>query len=271
MLGSLPRVTKSSLDFPCLHPSFEALGHVELHFHLLPGIDDGPRSVAESVELAAAAVADGTSTVVATPHVHPIFVTDPRELPARVDELSEALRRERVPLEVISGGEIAHEMVGQLDQEQLEAIAHGPRDRRWVLLEAPFDGLTREFVAAADELRDRGFAVVVAHPERVSKSSRTRRVLAHELAAGSVFQLTAGSFTGVFEPSDQVEAFRLLQSAPRVAIASDAHGEIRMPGLTSVLRVLSSHGMRDPARFVDEAPRALLNEGLVRRRISAAA
>ena len=107
------------------------MGFVELHFHLLPAVDDGPSSIEESVALAAAAVADGTRTVVATPHVHAQHVTDPGEIPARVRELAEALRRQRVGLAVLPGGEVAHEIVERLTQRQLEAIAHGPASRRW--------------------------------------------------------------------------------------------------------------------------------------------
>jgi protein-tyrosine phosphatase len=247
------------------------VGHVEIHFHLLPGVDDGPASVADSIELARAAVADGTSTVIATPHVHAGFVNDPSEVPDRVRDLSEQLRREHVPLEVIPGGEIAHQMVGRLSQRQLDAIAHGPQGRRWVLLEAPFDGLNRGFVTAADELRQRGFAVVVAHPERVAKGWRTRRALAHELAAGSVLQLTAGSFTGLFGDGVRAEALRLAAVAPRVAVASDAHGAFRMPALGQALKVLLAAGARNPGRFADAVPRELLERGLVNSRARAAA
>lgn len=84
---------------------------VELHFHLLPGVDDGPETVDDSLELARAAVAQGTGTVVATPHVRPDFVTDPWELPALVTELRAVLAAEAVPLTVLCGGEIGHEMV----------------------------------------------------------------------------------------------------------------------------------------------------------------
>ena len=69
------------------------MNYADVHFHLLPGVDDGPEDMAESVELARAAVADGTTTVVATPHVRTDFVTEPLELPERVREVREALAR----------------------------------------------------------------------------------------------------------------------------------------------------------------------------------
>jgi protein-tyrosine phosphatase len=103
----------------------------DLHFHLLPGVDDGPGDMAASLELARAAVADGTTTVVATPHVRPPFVCDVSELRERVAELRAALDAAGLELEVRRGGEVHHRMVGRLDQAELDSIAHGPPGSRW--------------------------------------------------------------------------------------------------------------------------------------------
>jgi hypothetical protein len=88
--------------------------YAELHFHLLPAIDDGPTTIEDSVALAAAAVADGTRTIVVTPHMHPTYPTDPLEVPGRAAELAHRLRRERIKLTILPGGEIAHPMVERL-------------------------------------------------------------------------------------------------------------------------------------------------------------
>lgn len=114
---------------------------VDLHFHLLPGVDDGPATMEESVELARAAVADGTGAVVATPHVRRDFLTDVRDLPDRVRQVRERLVREAVPLRVARGAEVGHEMVGLLTQADLRMVAVGPPGGRWVLLETPFEGI----------------------------------------------------------------------------------------------------------------------------------
>ena len=106
------------------------MSYSEIHFHLLPGVDDGPPSVEQSLELAQLAVADGTRTIVVTPHVHPLHVTDPSEIPARVSELDARLRAARIPAEVLAGGELAVDMVGRLRQPELELIAQGPAGRR---------------------------------------------------------------------------------------------------------------------------------------------
>jgi protein-tyrosine phosphatase len=236
------------------------VSYVELHFHLLPGIDDGPATIDESLVLARAAVADGTRTVVATPHVHPEFVLNPGQIAPQVDDLNHRLAAERIPLDVLPGGELGHEMVGWLSNQQLELIAQGLPGRRWLLLEAPLEGLVPRFTRAADTLRERGFAVTVAHPERSARSS-TDAGLEHELAAGSALQLTAGSLVGAFGEPVRVLALELLSSAPRVVIASDAHGGERMPTLRRALDVLAALSESDPERFVSAIPRELLGLG----------
>jgi protein-tyrosine phosphatase len=153
---------------------------VELHFHLLPGIDDGPSSIPESVELAAAAVADGTRLVLATPHVHPAHVTDPGVIGERVRELSHRLAAEHVELEVRAGGELSHLMVGRLSQDELDLIAQGPAARRWVLLETPFEGAEKDFAEAANELRESATAVIAsdAHGRRAGRMPALSAALA---------------------------------------------------------------------------------------------
>src|SRR3954447_12826073 len=124
-------------------------GRAEIHFHILPGVDDGPATMAESVELARLAVRDGTRTVVATPHVREDFFTDVHELPLRVRELNARLRLEGIPLDVIQGGEVGPNMVGTLDADGLEQVAIGPPAARWILLEPPFTSLAGALDAAA--------------------------------------------------------------------------------------------------------------------------
>jgi protein-tyrosine phosphatase len=234
----------------------------EIHFHLLPGVDDGPSSIDESLELATLAVRDGTGTVIATPHVHRQHITEPLEIADRVRELAVQLRRKRIPLAVLPGGELAHDMVARLSQRELETIAQGPAGRRWLLLEAPFDGLDGRYTRVADELRDRGFGIVVAHPERAAQTAGTERAIEHELAHGSRFQLTAGSFAGLHGEQPRSLARRLLRRASGSVIASDAHGRGRPPSLQPALDALRGAGVPDPARFADTRPRALLQEGI---------
>jgi protein-tyrosine phosphatase len=235
----------------------------EIHFHLLPGVDDGPSSLEETVELAEMAAADGTSTIVATPHVNGFYATDVSGLHERLRLVAERLRRARVPIRVLCGGELAPEMVECLSPAELESIAQGPAGKRWLLLEPPLTGFNGAFAAAADELRARGYGIVVAHPERSLGPAHTQwRLLEREIHAGSAIQLTAWSLAGLHGERARVNALRLLSTAPLVAIASDAHGSERVPSLRLALDALRGLGIPDPRRFMAEVPRALLQQGL---------
>jgi protein-tyrosine phosphatase len=248
------------------------MSHAELHFHLLPGIDDGPSSIEETVALAAAAAADGTRTIVATPHVHPAYDTDIGTLPDRVRDVRAHLAAARIPIEVRCGAELAYDMVERVSDSDLETIAHGPAGRRWLLLEAPLTGLHDGYTFAADELRERGFGVVVAHPERaLAVGEDGWRAVEHELAAGSALQINAWSVAGLYGERMRNTALGLLRRAPRAVIASDAHGGARMPALGMAIDALAATGVSDPRRFVDAGPRWLLEQGLAHRADSLAA
>jgi protein-tyrosine phosphatase len=238
------------------------MSYADIHFHILPGVDDGPSSMEESVALAAAAVADGTRTVVATPHVRSGFITDVSDLPDRVRELSERLAGEGIGLVVRRGAELGHGMVGRLSQAELDSIAHGPPGGRWLLVETPFVALDEEFSQATDELRDRGFAVVIAHPERARSSSA--RVLDYEIERGSVLQVNAWSLVGRHGPEAYEKAHGMLRAGKVGLIASDAHGGVRQPALTIGVAACGQAGLTayDAQRLAASVPHRLLERGL---------
>ena len=163
----------------------EGMDRVELHFHLLPGVDDGPPDVATAVELARAAVRDGTRLVTCTPHA---AFLDVAEVPERVRELRVALAQADVDLEVRTGAELAWYDVPELDAAQLETIAQGPPGRRWLLLEAPLPGAgtLTDLQDSAQELRDRGYGLLIGHP-----SDRRRSPMRHARSSACSPPVTA--------------------------------------------------------------------------------
>ena len=240
---------------------------VDLHFHLLAGVDDGPTEMEESVALAAAALEDGTRTVVATPHVRPEYLTDVRELHDRVTELRARLAAERLPLAVRCGGELGHEMVGRLRQDELDSIAQGPPDARWLLLETPFELPGPDFHDAAAELRERGFGVVLAHPERSADASLDEgAALLRELGAGAHAQLNAMSLTGGHGEDARRAALLYARTGLASVVASDAHGPTRPPALQRAWREMLAQ--RVPAKLASALtgsnPRRLLSRGIRR-------
>jgi protein-tyrosine phosphatase len=242
------------------------MAYVDLHFHLLPGVDDGPADMAASLDLARRAVADGTGTIVATPHVRSdLGITDVVELHARVLELRSALGAAGLPLEVRCGAELGHEMVERLRQSELDLVAQGPPGRRWVLVETPFHGLGEDFHAATSELRDRGFGVLVAHPERSADASLDGAAgLRRELAAGALAQVNAQSLTGDHGDDACSAAWELIGDRLIAVVASDAHGPTRPPSLSRARRTLLEVGVSPSGAqaLVGSGPHRLMATGI---------
>jgi protein-tyrosine phosphatase len=239
----------------------------EIHFHILPAIDDGPPSVEDSLYLADRAHRDGTGTIVATPHVRTDFHARVDDLPDRVRELQEQIDAVGIPVSLRVGAELGHDMVGRLDQRELDTIAHGPPGARWLLVESPFGGLDDEFAAATDELRDRGFATVIAHPERaadvVDEDGRPGAGLRRELAAGAVLQVNASSLLGRHGGPARDAGVQIARRYA-VALASDAHSPWKPPSLGDGVAAAIELGVPAPLarRMADSAPRALMRNGL---------
>jgi protein-tyrosine phosphatase len=238
---------------------------VDIHCHLLPGIDDGPTSMEESVELAAAAVRDGTRTIVATPHVRDDFFTAVDELPARVREVQQRLARYSLAANVLVGGELGHGMVPRLSERELDVIAQGPPGARWLLVETPFEGLDDDFGEACSELRERGFGVVLAHPERgAGLLADGGCALRRQLDAGARLQVNVWSLAGGHGSDAQDTAGELLRAGSVAAIASDSHPGWRKPELSRGIERASACGIgRGPAaRLTDTGPLELLARGV---------
>jgi protein-tyrosine phosphatase len=247
---------------------------VDLHFHLLPGVDDGPAGLEESLDLARAALHAGTSTVVATPHVRPdLGTTDARDIAERVREMRAALAAAGIPLTVECGGELGHEMAFELKPDELDLLAQGPPGARWLLVETPFHGIGEDFHAATTELRALGFGVLVAHPERSADAAIGDAAgLRRELAAGSQAQLNALSLTGGHGEDARRAAWELLHQGLIDVVASDAHGPTRPPALRMARETLLDGGGLAPAAahaLVATAPRELLARGMRRTSVAA--
>jgi protein-tyrosine phosphatase len=247
-------------------PTLEAMGSADLHFHLLFGVDDGPSDLAESLHLARAAAAEGTRTIVATPHGRfDLGTTDAVEILQRVCELRARLAAAGPAVEVVCGGELGHDVVGSLGQCELELLAQGPPGARWLLLEAPFEGIGADFHSAAAELRHRGFGVLIAHPERSAGATLdAARGLGRELAAGSRIQVNAQSLTGQHGENARAAARRMIEDDVVAVIASDAHGPTRPPALAAARRALLEAGVPRPKAdmLVLDAPWRLLSSGI---------
>lgn len=195
---------------------------IDLHCHVLPGIDDGPATMEESVALARAAAAQGTRTIVATPHVtwdHP-HNTAPA-ITALVRETNAALAAAGVPVDVLPGGEVAMSRAGDLHDEELSALRLGGGP--WLLVECPFAPATTGFDLLLRGLASRGHRIILGHPERSPAFQREPERLEQFVYTGMLAQVTAASLTGTFGREVQRSARLMLDRGLAHVVASDAH------------------------------------------------
>jgi protein-tyrosine phosphatase len=234
---------------------------IELHFHLLPEVDDGPQSTHAALALARLAVEDGTGLVIATPHARCVDAT---EIAARVAVLDTALRRAGIPLAVSPGAECTAEDVLRMSRVELDCVAQGPPGRRWVLLEAPFSPDLRAVPDAFARLGGMGYGVLLAHPERCACLAGPGGAIEAAMAAGARLQVSASSLAGHHGPAARARAFSLLARGCVEVVASDAHGVERPPLLGEAVALLAGRGWSwaEAERLVCAAPAALLADGL---------
>jgi protein-tyrosine phosphatase len=233
---------------------------IDIHCHLLPGVDDGPGSMREAVAMARVAVDNGIRTMVCTPHVHERYVTGPDAVMEGVGRLGEALAREEVPLEVLPGGEIALSILPRLDDDDLRGLSLGGGG--WLLLELPFRGWPIGLGETLRDLEIRGFRAVLAHPERAESVQLAPDRLRDVVGRGALLQITAGSFTGEHGARSKRAAQTLARNGLLHFLASDAHSAgWRPPELRDGLAAAAAElrlPEEDVAWTVTEGPRLVI-------------
>ena len=138
---------------------------IDLHCHLLPGVDDGAADMEDSIALARQGEEDGVLAICATPHIRHDHDVRIHELPQRLAAVQAALDREGVAVRALPGGEVAQTALPGLDDSELRAVTLGGGGR-WILLEPAPGPLALALEDAVGALAHRGFDAVVAHPER---------------------------------------------------------------------------------------------------------
>ena len=210
---------------------------LDLHCHILPGLDDGARDLDDALGMARQACADGITAVCATPHIrhdHDVRIT---ELGDRVEDLNAALRAAGIGLTILTGGEVASTALEGLTHTDLRSLSLGAGGR-WILLEPAPGPLDDRLEAGVHRLLDLGFRALIAHPERHLGEDlvpRLRRLIAY----GALVQATAAYFT---EPTTRDGMLELAQAGVVHVLGSDSHSSRagRPATLTAGLDALTS-------------------------------
>lgn len=232
---------------------------IDLHSHILPGLDDGAATLEDALGIATAAVADGTRVIAATPHVRADYPTTPAQMEQQVDLLRQELRAADIPLELLPGGEIALDRLPELDDDELRrfGLAGNPK---YLLLEAPYLGWPLGIANTFFQLQLSGFQVVYAHPERNGDVQASPERLAPLVERGMLVQLTAASLDGRLGPGPLKTGLRLLELGLAHLLASDAHSpDLRQIGLSA-----AAHAVGDDELalwLTEDVPAAIVSGG----------
>lgn len=190
---------------------------IDLHCHILPGVDDGALDIHDSAGLARQAAADGIEAICATPHIRHDHDVRIDGLAGRVETVNRHLRDEGIPVTVLQGGEVAETAVEGLSDEELWRVTLGLG--RWVLLEPAPGPLSETLLHRVKHLAERGHRALIAHPERHVSADMHERI-AQLVAAGALVQATADFFLreGFVEGMVALAAAGLIH-----VLSSDAH------------------------------------------------
>ncbi len=213
------------------------LALIDLHCHLLPGIDDGPSTLEDAVALARAAVAAGTRTIVATPHVSFDYPGNTAaSIADGVEEIRAELDRRAVALEVRPGAEVALTRAVDLPDDELLALRLGGPGGTYLLVECPFSPTATGFEPALELLLARGHRILLAHPERCPAFQRDPALFERLCGRGMLGQVTAGALVGRFGRTVQDTANDYVARGLVQVAASDGHGaEHRRPSIGAEL------------------------------------
>jgi protein-tyrosine phosphatase len=234
---------------------------VDLHFHILPGVDDGPPDMTRSIELARAAQADGIQIIAATPHLredYPGLRVD--ELGPRCAALNAAIAAADIAVEVVPAGELDVLWVRAASVEELQLASFGQAGTD-VLLETPYGPIAPSFEVAIDRLWSLGYRVLLAHPERNRTFQQTPSRLAELVRRGLLVQVTAGSLASRDSRSrSRATGLQLIESGMAHVLASDAHRatEFRPPNLAAGRAAVAKLDPQHARAMVLDNPLAIL-------------
>jgi protein-tyrosine phosphatase len=237
---------------------------IDLHNHILPGVDDGARDLAEALAMARMAVEQGTSIMAATPHrFHGGHEQLADRIESEITQLQRALDAHAIPLKIVPGVELQMRRDCARGLIAGYLLPLGGAGGKHVLVEPPFDRIPASSIPVLESILEIGFTPVLAHPERNSEIQKSLAFVEMCVSRGMPIQLTAGSIVGKFgpKPFECAKAISAHRDWP-IVIASDAHDAIdRTPSdMREAVNIVAAWIGDEAAamRMVDDLPRSLL-------------
>jgi protein-tyrosine phosphatase len=232
---------------------------IDLHSHILPGVDDGAPDLATSLEMARAWVADGVTCVACTPHILPgLYHNRGPDILAAVEQLAQSVADAGIPLLLVAGADnhVVPSFVSDLRSGHLLTLAGS----RYVLVEPPHHIMPSSLEYLFMGILSAGYVPILTHPERLTWINGKYDVVQRLAGNGVWMQITAGSITGAFGRSAQYWAERMMDEALVHIIATDAHDLKRRPPVLAAARLAAERrlGAREAQHLVETRPAGVL-------------
>ncbi len=234
---------------------------IDIHCHILPGLDDGAASLEASLAMAGLAVADGIKGIVATPHtLNGVSTNAVSDILFAVSQLQKALSAGGIPLSIYPGSE-AHLVTRMALKIRNGEICTLNNNGKYVLVELPSQSVPAGVKQEVFELKLGGITPIIAHPERNAVIQNNADILRELIHMGALAQVTAMSLLGDFGSGTGECAKRLLENRLVQIIASDAHSQRTRPpllaqALEEAARILGNQ--REAEAMVSARPAAIL-------------
>lgn len=234
---------------------------IDIHIHILPGVDDGASDWDTALSMARMAVESGVTAVTATPHCNMQYRNFHNSLLAqRLGRFRDKLRQFQIPLEVYSGMEImgSYDTGERLRDGTLSTL----NGSRYPLVEFHFVGNGREETEILDAILQCGYRPMVAHPERYLYVQEEPELLNTWLEMGCLFQINRGSLMGRFGAGAESLAYAMVGRGFATVVASDAHSDLRRtPWMADVREMLARNFSPQTAdMLLEEHPRKILRD-----------
>lgn len=233
---------------------------LDLHCHILPGIDDGAPDVQTSLAMARIAVDDGITLTACTPHIYPgLYDNNAQMILQGIEVLTRALQHAGIDLQLTCGADthLAPDLVGGLRNGRIPTLNH----TRYFLLEPPHHVLPPRLIDSCFALQSAGYVPVLTHPERLSYVDSAYGMFQELARRGIWMQITAGSLTGRFGSKPRYWAEKMMDEGLVHILATDSHGVDRRPPLLAEGRQAAEKWVdkAEALRLVVDRPRAIID------------
>lgn len=196
---------------------------IDIHSHILPGVDDGASKLTDSIEMGKLAVKEGIHTIMATPHyINEKYDNKKLDILQKVSELNEVFENENISLKILPGQEIRL-YSGIIEDYKKNILLSLNNGGRYFLIELPMTQIPRYTEQLLYDIQLEGLTPIIAHPERNQEIFENPTVLYNFVEKGALTQITASSISGRFGSKIQKLSLQLIEANLTHFIASDAH------------------------------------------------